>query len=336
MAESMLEAQVVRFYESGDASVLKVETGLMPEPEEGEVRIQVKAIGLNRAEVMFRNGIYPEKAVFPSRIGYEASGIVDKVGACAEGFSPGDHVSSIPAFSMSQYGVYGNYAIVPAHALTKNPVGFSYQESAAIWMQYITAFGALVNIGRVKEGDNVLITAASSSVGVAAIHIARLMGARVLVTSRDDDKKAFLLAQGADEVINPQTTDLVEKVRELTGEQGVNFSFDPIGGPIIRQLADVSAQRGVIVEYGALSTDASPFPLFPALVKGLTIRGYSLFEVTHNPEQLTETVAQLKQWFESGVLTPVIDRLFDLSEIVAAHEYMESNAQKGKIVVNVP
>ena len=328
-------ARVVRFHEIGTAEVLKIEQEAVPEPNANEVRIQVKAIGLNRAEVMFRSGAYLEAPVFPSRLGYEASGLVDKVGAGVTDFKAGDAVSSIPAFSMGQYGVYGDYAIVPTYALTKNPSNFSHQQSASIWMQYITAYGAIVKLGQVKTGDNVVVTAASSSVGVAAIQIAKHLGATVFATSRGDSKKAFLLEQGADHFIDTQQEDWANQVMQLTGDKGINLSFDPIGGPIINQLAEASAAGGMIIEYGALSPEASPFPLFAALAKGLTLRGYTLFELTQNPEVLSEAVEFLKGKFESGALTPVLDKQFDLADIVQAHQYMESNVQKGKIVVNV-
>ena len=334
-AQESQEARVVRFHETGDASVLKVETDAVPQPKENEVRIKVKAIGLNRAEVMFRNGAYLEAPVFPSRIGYEASGTVDKLGKNVSNFEVGDSVSSIPAFSMGQYGVYGDYAIVPARALTKNPINFSHQQSTAIWMQYITAYGALIKIGQIKEGDNVLITASSSSVGVAAIHLAKHLGATVFAASRDNSKKAFLVEQGADHVINTSNEDWVEQVMELTNNKGINLSFDPVAGPIINQLAEASAPGATIIEYGALSTEPSPFPLFAVLAKSLTIRGYVLFELTQDQSILNEAVCYLKKKFELGAFSPVIDRQFELSEIVEAHRYMESNVQKGKIVVNL-
>ena len=326
-------AHVVKFYETGDASVLKIEEDPLPEPKEDEVRIKVKAIGLNRAEIMFRTGNYLEVPNFPSRLGYEASGTVEKVGANVDGFSVGDKVSSIPAFSMGQHGVYGDYAVIPSRALTQNPTSFNHSQSASIWMQYITAYGALVELAHITPKDTVIVTAASSSVGVAAIHLAKSIGATVIATSRSDNKNAFLLKQGADFVINTASESLVERTMEITEQQGVKLCFDPIGGPIINDLASITGQGGMIIEYGALSSDPSPFPLFPALAKGLTIRGYTIFEITQNDDKLDEAVSYLKNKFERGQLTPTIDKTFTLSQISEAHQYMESNVQMGKIVV---
>ena len=173
----------------------------LTEPGEGEVRLKVEAIGLNRAEVMFRQGQYLESPEFPSRLGYEATGTVDAVGPEVSGIRVGDRVSTIPSFSMGKYGVYGESAIVPASALARYPDNLSPIEGTAIWMQYLTAFGALVEYGHIKKNDPVLITAASSSVGLASIQIARAAGAPAIASTRGVDKKPFLLDAGADQVI---------------------------------------------------------------------------------------------------------------------------------------
>jgi NADPH:quinone reductase len=327
--------KVVRFYETGGPEVLKVEDLPLAEPGKGEVRLKVEAIGLNRAEVMFRRGQYLETPQFPSRLGYEAAGIVDAVGPGTIGFRIGDRVSTIPSFSIGQYGVYGESAIVPAHAAAYYPDHFSFMEGAAIWMQYMTAYGALIEYGKVRQDDAVLITAASSSVGLAAIQIVKSVGGVAIATTRKTDKKAFLLGAGADHVIVTDEENLVERVLSLTSGKGVRVVFDPIAGPLLEQLAEVTESRGIIFEYGALSPEPTPFPLFPALAKGLTVRGYLLFEISKNPESLTRGKDYIYQGLESRSLRPIIDRIFPLEDIVEAHRYMESNQQRGKIVVTV-
>ena len=140
--------RVVRFYQTGGPEVLKIETVDVPKPAAGEVRIAVKALGLNRAESMFRLGQYLEQPQFPARLGYEAAGTVESVGAGVSGLKPGDAVSTIPAFSQNQYGVYGDLVVVPAAAVAKHPPTLSWEEAAAIWMQYLTAYGALIDIAK--------------------------------------------------------------------------------------------------------------------------------------------------------------------------------------------
>src|SRR5215471_2668725 len=223
--------RVVRFHQTGGPEVLKIETIDVPPPAAGEVRIAVKALGLNRAESMFRCGHYLETPAFPARLGYEAAGTVEAVGPGVAGFKPGDAVSTIPAFSQNQYGVYGDVAIVPAAAVAKHPPSLSWTGAAAIWMQYLTAYGALIDIAKLSQGDTLLIPAASSSVGLAAIQIARLVGATPIALTRKDDKRGALVELGAAHVIATEKQDLVAEVQRLTHAKGARVVFDPVGGP---------------------------------------------------------------------------------------------------------
>ena len=327
--------RIVRFHQTGGPDVLKIEDLPLAEPGKGEVRMKVEAIGLNRAEVMLRKGQYLETPQLPSRIGYEAAGIIDAVGPNVTDLRIGDRGSTIPSFPMSQYGVYGESAIVPASAAAPYPDSLSAIEGAAIWMQYMTAYGALIEYGNLKTGDTVLITAASSSVGLAAIQIVKAKGGVAMATTRGADKKSFLLEAGADHVIVTDAEDVVERGMALTSGKGARLVFDPVAGPLLEQLAAVTAPGGIIFEYGALAPHPTPFPLFPALAKGLTIRGYTLFEIVKNPEMLKRGKDYIYQGLESGALKPIIDRTFPLVEIAEAHRYMVSNQQKGKIVVTV-
>ena len=193
--------KIVRFHEVGDASVLKLEELPKPQPGEGEALLKVEAIGLNRAEVMFRSGAYLDRPSFPSLIGYEASGTIEAVGPGVTGLKPGDRVSSIPAFHMDKYGTYGEYAVLPAYALAPYPEHLSPAEGASIWMQYITAYG-VVEFGGLRKGQPLLITAAASSVGLAAIQIAKFVGATSIATTRNKAKAGALSDAGADFVIN--------------------------------------------------------------------------------------------------------------------------------------
>jgi NADPH:quinone reductase-like Zn-dependent oxidoreductase len=327
--------KIVRFHETGGADVLKLEDLPLAEPGKGEVRLKVEAIGLNRAEIMFRKGQYLETPQLPSRLGYEAAGVIDAVGSDVTDLQVGDRVSTIPSFPMGQYGVYGESAIVPAYAAAKYPDTLSAVEGAAIWMQYMTAFGALIQYGNIQKNDQVLITAASSSVGLAAIQIVKAAGGVAIATTRGADKKAFLLEAKADQVIVTDEEDLVERGMSLTAGKGMRIVFDPVAGPLLEQLAAVTAPGGIIFEYGALAPHPTPFPLFPALAKGLTVRGYTLFEIVKNPETLIRGKEYIYKGLESGSLKPIIDRTFALADIVEAHRYMTSNQQKGKIVVTV-
>jgi len=328
--------KIVRFHQFGDADVLQLEELPIAEPGKREVRLKVEAIGLNRAEVMFRKGAYVEEPdSFPSTIGYEAAGVIDAVGEGVTEFKIGDRVSTIPGFSMKDYGVYGESAIAPVAMVAKYPEKLSPQEGTAIWMQYITAYGALVEYGQIKSGDFVLISAASSSVGSAAIQIAKAAGAVAIATTRGASKKQMLLDNGADYVVVTDEEDLPTRVMEITQGQGANLIFDPVAGSFIETLANAAAKGATIIEYGALSSEATPFPLFAALQKGLKIQGYTLFEIAGDPGKLEKAKQYIYDGLDSGKLVPIIDRSFPLEQIAEAHRYMESNQQNGKIIITV-
>lgn len=327
--------KIVRFHTLGSADVLKLEELPMPEPAEGEVRLKVDAIGLNRSEVLFREGNYLETPQLPSTLGYEAAGVIDAIGTGVSGFQIGDRVSTIPAFSMTKYGVYGESAVVPAYAVARYPENLSAMEGAAIWMQYLTAYGALVEFGQIKSQDFVLITAASSSVGYAAIQIAKELGAVAIATTRGAGKKQMLQDEGADYVIVTEEEDLPQRVMEITSGHGADIIFDPVAGSFLETLANAAANNATIFEYGALSTEPTPFPLFPALQKGLKVQGYVLSQITSNPQRLEKAKQYVYQGLESKKLKPILDKHFSLENIVEAHRYMESNQQNGKIIVTV-
>ena len=199
--------KIVRFHQVGGPEVLKLEEMPAPQPGKGEVRIKVEAIGLNRAEVMFRSGQYLYQPEFPSTLGYEAAGTVEEIGPGVSGLKPGDRVSSVPSFSMRDYYTYGEVALLPAAALAKYPDNLSSIEGASIWMQYLTAYG-LVEFGKMQQGQHVLITAAASSVGLAAIQLANSVGAIPIATTRSDTKARSLLGAGAKFVVNTKARGL--------------------------------------------------------------------------------------------------------------------------------
>jgi NADPH:quinone reductase-like Zn-dependent oxidoreductase len=194
-------SKVVKFYEFGSPEVLKVEEEPLRDPQAGEVRIKVQTLGLNRAEVMYRTNVYTEQAQFPSRIGYEAAGVIDAVGEGVTGLQVGDRVSTIPGFSLNQYGVAGEMAVVPALHVAKYPDQLSPAEGTSIWMQYLTVYGSLIEFGKLKKGDVVAITAASSSVGIAAIQMVNDAGGISIAITRTADKRDRLKVTGAQGVM---------------------------------------------------------------------------------------------------------------------------------------
>ena len=330
-------AKIVRFHHVGGPEVLKIEDVPSRQPSKGEVSLSVQAIGLNRAESMFMHGYYLEPPQLPATLGYEASGIVTAIGAQVDPSWLNKSVSTMPAFSMNQYGVLGTEVIVPAHALAEYPSNLTPVEATSIWMQYLTAYGALVEIGHVQQGEGVLITAASSGAGLAAIQIVKAEGAMAIATTRTGAKRDALLALGADHVIVTEEEDVVARVKDLTGGAGARIIFDPIAGPLLDTLAEAAAPGALIVVYGWLSGAQTSFPLIPALQKGLNIRGYWLAEITitTNPERLARAKSYVYDRVQSGQFKPKIAKTFRFEEVVEAYHYMESNEQIGKIVLTV-
>lgn len=334
-------AKQVRFHETGGPEVLRIEVLPVPTPGPGEVRLRVKAIGLNRAEVMFREGQYFLAPVFPSALGYEASGIVEAVGEGVDDALVGQVRSTVPAFALNRYSVYGEVAIVPAAALAAYPAHLSFEEGTSLWMQYITAYGALVHNGRIAAGDHAVLTAATSSVGIAAIQIAKAEGAIVIATTRASAKRDELLAAGADHVIaTDEEPDVAARILRITDGVGARIVFDAVAGPGIVDLARATAKDGLILVYGTLSPEPTPFPVFEAWGQGaqgkpFKLMGYTMFSITGDPDTLAQATRYIHDQLERGRLKPRIDRVFTLDRIVEAHRYMEQGQQIGKIVVKV-
>jgi NADPH:quinone reductase-like Zn-dependent oxidoreductase len=327
--------RVVRFHGIGGPEVLKVEDVPVPAPKSGEVQIRVRAMGLNRAEVMFRTGQYVTEPTFPAIIGYEAAGTVEALGQDVEGFAVGDAVSVVPCFLLGEYGLHGELVNAPAFGVVKHPDNLSWEEAAATWMMFTTAYGALVDIADVQAGQTVLIRAASSSVGLAAIQITKSRGAVPVALTRRSNKRDELLQHGAAHVIATEEQDLVAEVARITDGKGANVAFDPVGGSEVAKILEALGYLGIFFQYGALDTAPLAVPVMPLLGKDLTVRGYQLFEITKDPARLEKAKDYIVKGLASGALKPVVAKTFKLDQIVEAHRFMESNEQVGKIVVTV-
>jgi NADPH:quinone reductase-like Zn-dependent oxidoreductase len=236
----------IRFHRLGGPEVLRFEEIAERAPGAGEVSLKVEAVGLNRAESMYYHGSYMEQAELPSGLGYEAVGVVEAVRSGVDRSLIGRRFGTIPGYSMNKYPVLAERAVVEASVLAAFPESLSATEGAAVWMQYCTAYGALVPLGRVSGGDFVIITAASSSVGLAAIQIVKAQGGVSIAATRTAAKKDQLVSLGADHVIVTDDEDLVARVSEITGGKGARVVFDPIGGEGINALAQATANGGMI------------------------------------------------------------------------------------------
>jgi NADPH:quinone reductase-like Zn-dependent oxidoreductase len=202
-------------------------------------------------------------------------------------------------------------------------------------MPYLTAYGALIDLAALRREDVVVITAASSSVGLAAIQIANKVGATAIAVTRTSAKKQALIGAGAAHVVASAEEDLESRLNEIAGARGVRVVFDAVGGPSFQPLTAAMSLGGMLIEYGGLSPDPTPFPLSTVLSKCLTLRGYLVHEITGDPVKLAAAKAFILDGLTSGSFRPIIARTFPFDQIVEAHRFLESNDQFGKVVVTV-
>jgi len=326
-------AKVIRVHELGGPEVLRIEDLDVGDPGPGEVRIKVEAVGLNRAEAMYRAGRYPVKPQLPTLIGYEGVGTIEAVGQGVAEYREGDRVCVLPMIQQGQYGIWGEQAIVPARILLPAPRGLSNAEAASIWMQYMTAF-AIIEVADVGIGDGVIVRAASSSVGIAAIQLANWAGAVSIAATRTHAKSDALRAQGAAQVVATEEEDLVERVMAITGGKGAYVAFDPVGGPYVETLAMALRPRGILFVYGGLSEQPTPYPHWPMAFKGCSMRGWVASEIWNHPHRFDRARDAILAGLADGHLKPVIAKEFKgLEALRTANEFLESNEQIGKVVV---
>jgi NADPH:quinone reductase len=324
--------RVVTFDEPGPPEVLQILDEAIPEPAGGEVRIKLEAIGINRLDQMVRAGNPPRPVRSPhTRLGIEGTGIVDAVGVGVEGFAIGDPVIIAAVPDMDVNGTYADFTLVPASRLIARPDGLDAVHAAAIWVAYSTAYGALIERAAMRPADRVLITAASSAVGLAAIQVANQIGALPLAVTRHTSKRQALLSAGAASVIATDEEDLLEAVQQQASGLGVDIIIDSVMGPDLADLARAAKPGGTLVTVGWLDPRPASFPMNAPL----TIYRYMSFEHTLDPNAVRRIAAFLTAGLRTGVLSPTIDRVFTLDEIVDAHHYLEQNSHIGKLVVTV-
>lgn len=327
-------ARTIRFHELGGPEVLRIEDLPVRAPGAGEVRIRVDAIGLNRAEVNFRRGTYIEQPVLPAGLGSECAGEVLEVGPGVRRWAPGDAVSVVPAFSQNDYPVYAEEAVVPASALVERPPGMDAVTGAAIWMPYVTVYGMVCETVRVRPGDHVVITAASNSIGLAAIQVVRHLGAIPIATTPAGPQRRALLDGGAETVIVPGEGDLEAAIREATGGRGAALVLDAEGGPQVEQLVRACADGATVIVHGGLSGQPTPLPA--GNYAAVWLRRFHVFAITGDPEALRRAEHFVRAGLATGGFTPTVDRIFDFDDVAAAHAYVDSpDRAPGKPVLRV-
>lgn len=248
------------------------------------------------------------------------------------GVRPGQRVNIIPGAPLAAHGVCADWVNVPVSRILPCPEGLDDQQAAALWMSYGTPYGALVEVCRISKGQRVLITAANTTVGLAAIQIVRATGAIPIGTVLTENLRLPVQDAGAGAVIVLENEDLAQGLARAAPD-GIDAAFDAVGGPQVTDIAEATRERGTIVIHGALSNEATPFPLKTALRKNLSLRGYYYTSVTDDAAATARAQRFFVDGIAAGIISPRIDRCFTLEDIVKAHAYLESGQQFGKVVV---
>ena len=336
--------RIIRFNEFGGPEVLEIHNEDLKLPNEGEVRIKVKALGLNQAEVMLREGRYVGKPNLPSRIGIEASGIVEEIGKGVNSYKIGDEVCAIPFLSwdnndfwtndsINKYGTYGDTAIVPEWTLTKKITNQTFEQAAAAWCQYLTAWGGIVYNSDIEKRKYCLLTGASSSAAIGAMQIAKSFGLKTIAISRTLKKEKELKKIGYDEVLSLTDPNIEKNILDVTDGIGFDLAYDCVGGEHFYKLVNTVKARGLIVNYGNLNLNFSKIYTLPLLGKRVQIRFHSIFDTMRFEDQRKEGVDWINEKMEKKILIPIISKTFSLDQIVDAHKYLAEGNQLGKTIV---
>ena len=317
--------------EFGGPEVLRIADVPSPTPGPDEVLVDVAATALNRADILQRKGFYPNPFPTDHDIpGMEFSGTVAAVGNRVSAWRVGDEVMGIVAG-----GAYAERLVIHERQAMRIPRGMKLVDAAAIPEVFITAWDGLVVQGGLASGRWALVHAVASGVGTAAIQISRSLGARIIGTC-SSSKVEQVRALGADVVVDYTSQDFVEQVRLATEGRGVDVVLDPVGGDYLDRNVASLALKGRIVQIGLMAGVGS-FNLGALLPKRATLIG-SVLRARPLEEKIAVSqrfVAEMLPLFDSGVMKPIIDRHFGLTEIAEAHAYLESNATVGKVVISV-
>ena len=338
----MRQAVIVR---RGGPEVLQAREAPDPMPGPGDVRIAVRAAGVNFADVMARLGLYPDAPPLPAVVGYEVAGVVDALGRDVTAFRIGDRVSAL-----TRFGGYASAVVVPAAQTFATPAQLTDVEAAAVPVNYLTAFIALYRLANAGAEDTVLIYGAGGGVGIAATQLAKLRKATVIGTA-STPKIDAIRALGVDHAVDHRRQDVAAEVRRLTSGRGADVILDPIGGRQFAVSYDLLAPLGRLVMYGVSSLVVGErrslwraartmlaMPAFRPLSlmnHNRAVLGLSLGRLWGNVGQLRAAMDSILQDISAGRLRPVLAATFPLERAGDAHRYLQSRANLGKVVLTV-
>lgn len=339
-----MTAMVIR--EHGGPDVLQLEQLPVPEPGPGEVRVRVRAVALNHLDVWTRRGGPAFKLQFPHRLGADVAGVVDALGPgttatvgakvvlqpgiscgrCAACLGGHDNLCrSYAILGEHHQGGYAEYIVVPELNLAPYPERLDFAHAASAILPFLTAWQMVVHKAQVRPGDTVLVHGAGSGIGVAAIQIARLHGARVIATAGSDDKVARARALGADVAINYTTAEFAAECRALTGRRGVDAVIEHVGGEVFAASIRAVRNGGRIVTCGATAGFHPAIDLRHIFFRQIEVLGSTMGSKADLLAVLSHVAA--------GRLEPVVHRVMPLAEAAEAHRLLEHRAAFGKVVL---
>lgn len=315
----------------GPPESLVVEDVPSPAPGPGEAVITVKAASVNFPDVLIIENKYQVKPPLPFSPGSELAGIVKTVGDGVTHVKTGDRVMAITG-----YGAFAEEVKTEARRMLAIPPGMDFATAAAFGLTYATSEHALVDRGALKSGETLLVLGAAGGVGLAAIEIGKILGARVIACASTEDKLAVCREHGADETINYATEELRERIKALTNGAGADVVYDPVGGPYTELAIRSIAWRGRLLVIGFAAGEIPKIPLNLTLLKGCSIVGVFWGEWTRRePQRFAEAMARLGDWYAEGRLKPHISATFPLERAADALTLMAARQVTGKVVLTV-
>jgi NADPH2:quinone reductase len=310
---------------------LVIEEVARPEPREGEIVVKVQSAALNFPDILMVAGKYQVKPPLPFTPGFEVAGTVDAVGPGVEGFARGGRV-----LAQLSLGGFAEFAVASAASTQTIPAAMTDDEAAAFPLVYQTSYFGLVFRGRLEKGETVLVHSAAGGVGLAAVQIARALGAGKIIGTAGSDSKLDLIRQnGADVAINYQTEDFVEIVKRETGGRGADIIYDPVGGEIGQRSTKCIAFEGRLLIVGFTGGAFSNFASNHILVKSYSVIGlhWGLYQ-QHNPAKIAQAWKALWELYDAGRIKPVVGARYPMQNVAEAMEFLASRAAVGKIILH--
>ena len=322
----------VHFESPGPPEVLKIKESDIPSPSDNEILIKVIAAGVNRPDLMQREGVYPAPRGHSTILGLEVSGIVEKVGRNVTKFKKGDNVCAL-----LDGGGYAEYCIAKAKQTTKFPENLSFIEAAAIPECFLTCWSNIVERGKIKENQNVLIHGGSSGIGTTAIQILKIFKANIFTTVGNEFKKNICEELGANVVINYNKDDFFKIIKEKTAKKGINLILDMVGGCYVQKNIDLLSNDGRLINIAYQKGSKINLNLMKVMLKRLVITGSTLRirDEDFKGEILTKVEMNVFPKIKSGLIKPIIDSVYDLNDVIKAHKRLYENKHIGKVVLSV-